>query len=438
MHPPRKKQKAPSRRQPVGAKHKNPSSKTGSHAQRPLASSLSQESVQVARGDLSTGIHNGNGCSTALGAPPELPAQRPQSAFAKLAQIIGPWFTVFIGLTLSTGFLCRNFYLAHWGIHENNGELFKATYIHIGILFLLFPVSVLIPLVVTLALRRAQQKNAELWKGKANSPPQYRIPFSSYLLFLNMGWVFYVGVLFTPRNFFFTDKREFVTPLIFVISLTGTRFINWITNKFIVPHHSEFVSRLMRWALCLVTVGILDYFAFRGFWPELWRILWGPKIIPSGAVYYFLLMALIPYVVWQANSRSKQITIPRGRGQMRLAALSLSAMFVLSGAYSFAVRVYPHIPSAKGGGLLTDEPCVKISLKEASGSHSITNDPITMTMMHSNCFVIIHQSNSALFLANTNEASGPAIWKEMRARPEVIRLNKDSVDRIAYSAISKH
>src|SRR5258706_1725555 len=144
-------------------------------------------------------------------------------SFPRLINAIPSWFAVFIGLTYGTGFLCVFTFLDNFGIREAGEDFFRVKYIHVGILFLLFPICILIPLTLSLSLRRilkkvnspdSQQKGIRESDVNGGSPQQqeakesFDFPISSFVLFLNMFVAFYIYVVFAPRSFVFT--KEFV------------------------------------------------------------------------------------------------------------------------------------------------------------------------------------------------------------------------------------
>jgi hypothetical protein len=377
----------------------------------------------------------------------ELVVHQPSdNAFFKFAKIASSWFAVFVALVYGSGFLCVYTFLDRFGIRGTGGDFFRVRYVHVGILFLLFPICVLTPLAVALSLKRIQLKakaadnagnRATGWRGRklVNQEKQVKIPLSSYLLFLNMGWVFYLYILFTPREFLFTREKEIILPLIFIASLLGPRLIEWGVGRYVVRHRLENCSRGLRWLFFLIIVIPLDYLAFRGFFGELWVIFWGNRgIVPAGAVYYLLLMAMIPYTFWRANVRCKQIEHQRARKEWRLAATCLCLMFYFIAINSFALRVFPHIPLSKGGGDYSHIPTVTLKLRETAVPSSIVanTDPVGLGLTVSNCFLIIEETPTSLFLANTNNVGGPTKWREMRDLPRVVEVRRDSVDRITY------
>lgn len=370
----------------------------------------------------------------------------------EFAEIAPKWLALLLGLMYGSGFLCVFTFLNHFGIYETGEEFFRVKYIHVGILFLLFPISILLPFLLSLSIKRIvpqmdkkksdismeKQPLLEIHSATHKEPHCHhnwdsRIKISSILIFMNMCGVFYLYILFTPRDF--ALSRAYVFPLIFVVSFLGPLLTDSFVKKNIVPHRSELFARILRWCLVLVIIGGLDYLAFAGFFKGLWRIFWGETWIPTGAIYYIIFIILIPYTIWRTNHRCKAIDHPRAKTEMRLSAACLCGMFYLLSILTFALTVYPRIPVAKGGGNFVENSCVKIDFRPLPGVSPIVDafTPLERELSSSNNFVIIEVTPTYLFLARTNDAGGPIAWQKMVKIPNIVEIRQDSIDEIIYT-----
>jgi hypothetical protein len=78
---------------------------------------------------------------------------------ALLKDCVAPqWFALLIVLVYGSGFLCEYTFLDRFGIQESGQDCFRIKFIHVGILFLLFPISILIPIVLKISLKRIEFK----------------------------------------------------------------------------------------------------------------------------------------------------------------------------------------------------------------------------------------------------------------------------------------
>jgi hypothetical protein len=127
-------------------------------------------------------------------------------------EIVGPCFAILSALSYGTGFLCVYTFLERIGIREEGGEFLKGKYFYVGILFLLFPISIACPIIFAASLRRIQNKMG-LTLGHAA-----RIPRSSYFLLFNLCVVFYLNVLFLPPSLARDPSRQFAVLLIITLS----------------------------------------------------------------------------------------------------------------------------------------------------------------------------------------------------------------------------
>jgi len=473
------------------------------------------------------------------------------------------WFALLIAMTYASGFLCIYTFLDRFGIREGGEEFLKAKYIHAGILFLLFPVGILIPLALKISLKAAEIKrehssailkeeiinlsslakrlseksddlssflsdqldqNAKValakyqsqntnaqeletalvnnlnriiseiliydknrfqnidlrpetkklcekgtlrhWKyirlnrllledaqllsflddrkkfgisinasqeGEAAKSGPFRFPIASMFYFLNISMVFYFFI-FTPRNFAFT--KEILIALIIITTFLIPLITDYCITTFIIPRF-HVLRTILRWILvfCLIA---MDWLLFRGFFRQLRIIFWGHHLIPNGGVWYVIFLTMIPYMMWRFNRHASKHETQRGKMETRLIGVSLSLMFLFLGIMSFAGRVYPYIPAAKGGGNYVESPLVKLSFRQVPGTGSIvpTNNPVWAALSVSNCFVMIERTPTALYLADIHDNGGPTEWQHMRHLPHIIEVRRDSIDQVTYTQVS--
>jgi hypothetical protein len=455
------------------------------------------------------------------------------------------WLAVLLTLIYASGFLCEFTFLDRFGIHDTGDEFLRSKYIHAGILFLLFPISIVIPLVLKMSL-----KNAELKKSKCTSfsvgdikdlrnfvsklinksdpvsiflsgmldknglealekcqrphtipknleeilleninrviasgsiydetrfasvnlRPEtkkllnkirsgngtdrrimrfnrliledaypkvlevcsFKFPLYTLASFFNISAVFYF-FLFTPHNFIFA--KGLWIALLMVVSFVGPICINAFVNYLIVPRFQKWLIFILRWSLLVFVILGMDIWIFLGFFQPLGSIFWGDHRIPDGAIYYVVFVGLVPYVMWRSNQHSKKIQNQRSKAEIRLVGVSLSLMFCFLAVVSFAIRVYPCIPVARGGGNYTESPLVMLSFRPVLGTLPIVNSN-TIALSTSNSFIIIERTSASLFLANINDEGGPAAWVKMRHLPHIIEVRRDSVDQIFYTQVS--
>ena len=349
------------------------------------------------------------------------------------------WFALAVALAFCSGFLIIFTFMDRFGIRDSGAEFFRIKYIHVGILFLLFPLSILFPFVAIIDLKHAARKARDK-KWPADMEPlseaeiaALNFPYSGVASFLNMCGLFYVFLLFTPRQVALSNQDViFLVPL---VSLLAPPLVEWFVNKFIQPQWSEIFSRHCRWLILIATIIVLDYSALHGLYRPLWHMFWGPTSLPSGGIYYFFFMLLIPYVFWRTNSRARKISSPRLKKEMRFTAFALSMMIYFLAIVSFSLRVYPFIPAAKGGGDYTESPTVRLTFRPIPlvDAALYPEDEIHDDLSKRSAYVLIEQTPEALYLANAAPGLPPERWRDMRELPTLVEVRRDAIDRVVYS-----
>lgn len=370
--------------------------------------------------------------------------KQPNKNLVRIADKFPQWFAVFVAILYGSGFLCVFTFLDRFGIRENGGDFFRVKYIHAGILFLLFPVSILLPFLLSLSIKKTTDKltktvlTADKSQQKVNT---LTVPISIVLSFLNMCAVFYIFILFIPPSFALSKQALF--PWLFIVSILVPPVIDLLVDKCIVTHMSKYFSGGLKWVFLIAGIGTLDFFLFRGYGFKLWTIFYGSQLTPDGAIYYVIFMLLIPIIWWRTSTRCREIyatdksdqkqmsQVLRTKREMWCAAFCVMFMIFFLAILSFAYRVYPYIPFAKGGGNYVDCPSVTLTFRSHFGI--LNTNTLNQALAVSNCYIIVEQSQTSLFLANKNDEGGPSKWAEMHKLPNIIEVSRDVVDRIIYS-----
>ncbi len=132
-------------------------------------------------------------------------------------------------------------------------------------------------------------------------------------------------------------------------------------------------------AVIVLIVLALDMFAFIDFADRLTVIFWGDKAWPpTGAIYYLLILGLIPFTILTTISRRQKFRAAdpsqrRGITELDVNTTCLCLMYYFISTVVFAIKIYPYIPAAKGGGSFVEAPRVIVHLKEET-----TNDMSTL------------------------------------------------------------
>jgi hypothetical protein len=68
------------------------------------------------------------------------------------------WFAIVLTIVFVSGFLCQFTFFDRFGIDDSGDAFLKARYIQAGILIFLFPISILMPIVLTISLKHTELK----------------------------------------------------------------------------------------------------------------------------------------------------------------------------------------------------------------------------------------------------------------------------------------
>ena len=325
-----------------------------------------------------------------------------------LKQYVTPqWFVLLIALIYVSGFLCESIFYNSFGIHEMGGEFLRASYIYAGILFLFFPLSILIPILFSMTLKRVETVQ-KMEKIESAKEPFY-FPYSTWITLLNLNLIFYLTI-FTPHNFDTGRWQRMVAYAVFV-SLCGPVIVDFLISN-------TFWKKLLRWSIAAFVVIYFDKTMYFQFHHHLKMIFWPP----GGALLYFFFMFMIFYITWRCKDHLSQIETEEGKSAMKLLGISLSLMFCFLGIAAFALEVYPYIPVAKGGGYYLESPRVQLVFRNEIPINVGTNN-----------FIIIEQTDSSLFLAKITNNTDPNVWIEQRKFPSVVEISRDEIAQITYT-----
>jgi hypothetical protein len=365
-------------------------------------------------------------------------AARREQLFPYLIKLAPQIIAAAFALVYVSGFLCQITFLDRFGIHDITAELWRAKYIHTGILFLLFPVAIVIPLALKVSLKNTEVKQAlsdsaspvgrpfaqsifhTIIKAiRGNPSEQFKFPLVTMASFFNISIVFYL-LIFTPGDFF--QKHEHMMALIVVLSFIGPKAIDIIFKH--VLRSELFGGRyLARWFLVLAPIIWMDSAVFAGLRLYLLNIL-------KRGFWYIIFVLMVPYAIARANHHARKLQNPRSKMEARFIGIFLGLMFYFLATVSFTFRIYPFIPIARGGGDFTESPSAtfvftdKIEPSRVLGTNGVSSQ-----------YIVIEQSPTSIFVANRADSGGPAQWRDMQHMPNLIEIRKMVIDGTIYRHI---
>jgi hypothetical protein len=404
-------------------------------------------------------------------------------AFAEL-------FLLVVGILYATGFLAAFTFLERFGVREAGTEFLKLKYIYVGILYFLFPVTIMAPVGALWCLwrqsrrhkrlaalrqrRRARRSTSETRPGRAPMP----VSFATVLLLLNMAVVFYALICFAPVTMI--NDRPWVVAAVSVPTIVGVflfRFIeakrlrhrlsrvllfqrrwNWILDKS-REQRRLFRSRELtkkwpvRWViwswhaigggraiLLLAMLGLVDYPAMRPIWGDIKLMFWGDSQTvlwtlgkfditpPIGGFNYYLFVFLYCLVGQRVRKRIKQYEGDDRTRYLLAGGGILVSLFIIS-VLVFALRVYPFIPALKGGGDYR-KTAATVVLKGEAHTEFVPPESV----------VIIEETDSSLYLAippepaiaKTENTAAEGQWRLWKDLPTVVEIPREQVSFMHY------
>jgi len=346
-----------------------------------------------------------------------------------LTELLPPWILAFTGIIYAAGFLVVLVFLDRFGIREAGAEFWKARYIHIGILCLSFPLILngTILSIVYLVLDGAYEKSIML--------PRL-LPIG--LLLTNLEITCFFMIMFTNRSSEGSSIAG-LSPLgwILAVTLLGLpilllveRIMEGLVPKF---HRREAEAKpvnqsysvITRWILTLI-VACLDVWYFFDFKDTV------TGMQPSLAIAYIGFSIILGIVFSTVTIYERRQPKENRKKAISVLLSAVAGPFLYLVVLSFSYGVYQNIPSTRGGGDYTMAPKVTVTMKvtptitRSDMKYFSTIDPkVTIPL------ILIEETSWALYLADPNEAGGPAEWKAIGGRkPEIAIINKSEVLKI--------
>lgn len=347
-----------------------------------------------------------------------------------LADMLPSYILAATGVIFATGFLVILAFLDRFGIREAGADFWKARYIHIGILCLAFP---LILNGTILSLKHL------IFHGKFNVSCMWQRLLPVGLLVINLEIACFIMVTLTNRSGP-TGSIAGWTPmrLILITTIAGLAFIlalERIVEKITgrkpesdadLSSASQTLSVSLRWILMLVVVG-LDVWLMLDFRDVVTGC--SPLLVTTYIVFSMILGLMISTIM--AYEKRQEMHEGRKRAIAVLAASIIGPFFYLV-ILSFSYGVYQNIPSTRGGGDYTAAPKVVVTFKSAQiATHDDAHYFEPIERKTTIPLVVIEETGWAYFLADPNEAGGPAEWKQIGGRkPQILIVNKSEVTKI--------
>jgi hypothetical protein len=335
------------------------------------------------------------------------------------------WLLAFTGFVYGTGFLIVYTFFNRFGLKETASDFFKIKYIHVGVLFLIFPMLLIIPIVAMLLRMRMQRQKMEEGERKMHLPVFFLV--SNFLL------VFYIIIMFAPPDFLRTtlrvplsisDDKFTAIMLIFGLTILGLVSITRIAEKVIKDNISERFVIWAQWVL-LILVLYLDWQLLFG----LYRRLVDMLVTGQYFIYLLILISLTAWFTYWRLATVKDRTRKRVAGIV--AGCIMGALYYMS-VLAFSFGIYPYISAEKGGGDYSDASNVIVEfspqIRDSLPASLLDN---ASSGARSKSLILIQETGTSYFVADPGDAGGPLSWRRY-TRPNVFEIRRDIVIGLTY------
>lgn len=333
-----------------------------------------------------------------------------------LIELLPQWFLVGTGVIYAAGFLVLLAFLDRLGIREAGSDFWKVRYIHIGMLCLAFPL-ILNGTILALAYL--------VFRGKFPKSVMLQRLLPIGLLVINLETACFILVMITnhkPGGGLIAG----LTPLLWIVGVTllGVPIQLLIERIVEMKLDQQWFSATTRWLLTVV-VACLDVWFFVDFKDTV------TGVQPALALTYIVLSILLGVIVSTVAIERQRLQESRRKAIDVLAASIIGPFFYLV-VLAFSYGVFQNIPATRGGGDYTMSPKLILTLKSAP-----TTSPVDVKYFDKGDsrvtipLILIEETSWAFYLADPQDAGGPAEWKTIGGRkPEILIVNKAEVAKL--------
>ena len=357
---------------------------------------------------------------------------------SSLVAVLPQYFVACIALLYASGFLVTLAFHDRFGIRETATELWRARYIHIGILALVFPVILNGTVFASWHISRHPRSDLTLGQMRQRTLP-------TLLLLINLEIVCYWlmtltrgGQLGTPALGLMPIQWilgviVFGMLLVLLIERTTVTFVKNFAKvekkdqALVYPH---IIQVLLRWSL-VVVVFTLDIWFVLDFKGQLSGIsLWIVAFyIGMGLLVGILAAVLFSYVKRQEDNGNRTALWAIG-------ACLLPPLFYLM-LLSYAYGVFPFIPAARGGGDYTISPKVIIHFSPSASGMNMLPLATSADRTQTRPLILIEETNKGFYTADPTDAGGAEEWRTLGGRkPQLIFFSKDAISIMEFESRS--
>jgi hypothetical protein len=275
------------------------------------------------------------------------------------ASDIPKWFATAISILYASGFLIVSSYFDRFGIGEATIEFFRIKYLQVGILFSLFPISLLAAPVVITYLRESSISNRNLSRTEKKALT-IRALLTTLLICIILLTSSIIAML-APRGFF---RGNWFSILIIFLAIIGMARIKAVEDNFLIPLEERFIGKnkgiLINYLFRITLLLAVSFFSiplmFTIIKPIFRNLFIGlSSIITILTVIYFLILGL--------RDAEKKYP-PDIHIKIRFLAVCVVGALHYFAILGFSYGIYPFISFHRGGGNFCTAPDAVLIIKK--------------------------------------------------------------------------
>lgn len=356
-----------------------------------------------------------------------------------LVVVLPQYFIAFVALLYATGFLAIMAFFDRFGIRESGAVLWRARYIHIGILVLAVPVILNGTIYSLLYLMNHPRADLDQRQMRQRLWPILILIVNIELICMILYMVTRGGQAGTPVIGLLSAQWILGITLIGLpIVLALDRFAVGFVTRFVKENKKDEsllyihkVNTSLRWLLVPI-VFILDIQLVIDFSKHL--MLTSIWLVAVYCVFGLIIGILLRTVTLYSKRPTDKGNILAYYAIFSCILLPLYYLLILT----FAYAVFPLIPAARGGGDFTVSPHVVIHLRDDT---EIT--PILGAILDSSDksrtipMILLQETSEGIYTADPNDAGGPYQWRMLKGeKPRLLFLTYDSIVGMEFESRS--
>jgi len=360
------------------------------------------------------------------------------------------FIALIVGTAYAAGYLIVSQFYSHWGIAQITQELFKAEYIHIGLLAITPPLAVGMVFATMQHFKKLEKKD-ELYVSKGIKPT---VSPPTFILLINIIIVFYGLIIIAPQSVFLNGWVQIALVCLPVVSVAALSFLayyrSYLTREFesrIASAQADEHDAIARYVIgdlkslykklefskwcCVGVAFVCDWIIII---PTI--LYFHENEISRGRLYLIALYFLLSITIGLYISTLVNI-FDEVHESARTPMLMLAGAVCLPLAYlailSFAFGLFPFIPVSRGGANYLDVRRIVLHFSE-----NASKDSSAPAALKDQNVWLISETDTCLYVATDTDSDAPKRWldSDPKNMPKIQMVSRSALTSWAYQNIS--